>query len=322
MNTRAPAPANDASPKRGGALRRTATAWHRLCAATPAGAAAYLRTLGLARRLLPRGVSRRLRNSLDSVSWPAVALPAYPTRVGRQTWIHLHPHVEEFDLGVLVAPVLEYEADLFAWLERRLDAFDVVVDVGANVGAFTTFFGARFRDLGRTDARVYAFEPSVTAFHRLLTNLAANGLDNVFAFNLALANQFGLREFFEPSHHLTNGSLVPGFAEQFSVDVQTCRVLAITGAELDELVPDGSRVLVKLDVEGAEAAALEGLTAFVARRKPHLVLEVLPGFEDAIMASAPLRTQAFRFFEIGPTGAVERRQLVAGSNRDWWLEPR
>lgn len=299
-----------------------ATAWHRVCAATPTGASAYLRALGLTRLVLPRALSRRVRNSLDSVFWPDVALPAYPTLLGRETRVSLHPHVEEFDLAVLVSPVLEYESDLFAWLEPRLGNFDVVIDVGANVGVFTTFFGTRFRNLGLANARVYAFEPSVTAFHRLLTNLAVNRLDNVLAFNVALAARFGVQEFFEPAHHLTNGSLIPEFAEQFSTEVHTRHVLAITGTELEQLVPAGAKVLLKLDVEGAEAAVLDGLASFVARRRPHVVLEVLPGFEAGIMASAPLRTQAFRFFEIGQGGATERPQLAASANRDWWLEPR
>lgn len=314
--------AGAASPAPGRVLRRIATAWHRLCAATRSGASAYLRALGLARRVLPTALSRRVRNSLDSVSWPDVALPAYPTRLGRETRVNLHPHFEEFDLAVLVSPMLEYESDLFAWLERRLGDFDVVVEVGANVGVFTTFFGARFRNLGLANARVFAFEPSVTAFHRLLTNVAANRLDNVLAFNVALAADCGVHEFFEPAHHLTNGSLIPEFAKQFSADVRTRPVLAITGKELERLVPAGAKVLLKLDVEGAEAAVLDGLAPFVASRRPHVVVEVLPGFEAAIMASAPLRAQAFRFFEIGPTGAIERPRLAASLNRDWWLEPR
>jgi hypothetical protein len=50
-------------------------------------------------------------------------------------------------------------------------------------------------------------------------------------------------------------------------------------------------------------------------------LEVLAGFEEQTQATQALRSGAYRFFELGETGAVERLHLKAGEGRDWWLEP-
>ncbi len=259
---------------------------------------------------------------MRQVSWPDVRMPAYQTVVGTQTSLRLHPHFEEFDLSVLVTPELSYEREVFTWLESRVANFDVIVEIGANVGVFTVFFGARLLAAGRRDAQVFAFEPSTRAFHRLIENIAANHLPNVTALNVAVGHTMGLRDFYEPTGHLTNGSLVADFAGQFSSEVVVRKVVTITGAELEALVPEHSRVLLKIDAEGAEAEVLDGLTEFIARHKPSIVLEILAGFEEQIQATHAVRSGAYRFFELREAGAVERQQLKAGDGRDWWLEPR
>jgi FkbM family methyltransferase len=303
-------------------LREPARLWHGVWAKTAAGAIAYVRVLACLRHVLPTAVSVRILNSMGQVSWPEVRMPAYRTVVGKQTPLRLHPHFEEFDLAILLTPVLSYEREVFAWLESRVGEFDVIVEIGANVGVFTAFFGARLVAAGRPDARVFAFEPSTRAFHRLIENIDANQLSNVTAFNVALGSEVGLRDFYEPTGHLTNGSLVREFAGQFSAEVVARKVVTISGAEVEALVPAHSRVLLKIDVEGAEAEVLDGLSGFIARYKPHIVLEVLAGFEERIQATQALTSGAYRFFELEATGAVERPQLKAGDGRDWWLEPR
>lgn len=302
-------------------LRALATPWHRAMASTRAGAILYTRWLGLMRGAWPRMAAARLCNNLGSVAWPDIDLPAYRTCVGSSTWVALHPHFEEFDLEALVSPRLSYEREVFHCLESRLDAFDVVVEIGANVGVFTVFFGTRFREAGKTGTRVFAFEPSTKAYARLLANLRANGLDNVASFNVALDGRAGVLEFFEPAGHLTNGSLVRDFAAQFSSELRMTTVVTISGAELAAMVPAGAKVLIKLDVEGAEARVLDGLDAFIRERRPVILLEVLNGYEASILASAPLRSHGYRYFEIRPEGLVHRDTILAGTSRDWWLEP-
>jgi len=242
--------------------------------------------------------------------------------MGRKTTVRVRPHFGEFDLTVLVSRQLGYEEELVAWLEARVPQYDVIVEIGANVGVYTSFFGVLLREAGRPDSRVFAFEPSRTAFARLLDNLRANDLENVTSFNAAVGSQTGMTTFYEPRGHLTNGSLDPAFARIFAEDVTAVPTLCLDGAELAAQLPSGAKTLLKIDVEGAEAIVLESLDAFIRQQQPDIVIEVLTGYEAAIMATAPLRDGHYRMHAFTETGPVERAELRATDFRDWWLEPK
>jgi FkbM family methyltransferase len=152
--------------------------------------------------------------------------------------------------------------------------------------------------------------------------LRANNADSVTAFNAAVGAATGLVQFYEPEGHLTNGSLIGTFAAAFSPNVRTVPVVCLSAADLEAVVPKVRRTLLKVDVEGAEALVLDALATFIAERSPDIVLEVLAGYEDAIMASQPLRSGAFILHELTKDGPVEKPRLVASVWRDWWLQPK
>jgi len=62
---------------------------------------------------------------------------------------------------------------------------DIVLDIGANVGGFTVPLAERVGP----DGEVHAFEPFRKVFQHLNANVALNGLDNVFAHNVALGRE-------------------------------------------------------------------------------------------------------------------------------------
>jgi FkbM family methyltransferase len=183
-----------------------------------------------------------------------VACPSQPVVLGSDTVVRLTPHPGEFDFEALFERQLSYEREVFAYLESRMDRYDAVLEIGANVGVFTLFFAEALRRRGPT-RRVFAFEPSVEAFSRLLENLRQNEIANVSAFNCAAA-ETGLVSFFEPRGHLTNGSMDPEFAALFSGEVVKRGVVAVGGTHIAALVAGFDRLLLKIDVEGAECAVL------------------------------------------------------------------
>jgi hypothetical protein len=97
-----------------------------------------------------------------------------------------------------------------------------------------------------------------------------------------------------------------------SVEVQTVRLdryCASHGAAVD---------LLKLDVEGSEVRALDGLGAALAKRWPDVVCEVLPQYEaplNQLFASMP-----YRRFLISADGLHERPDLTGSLDaRDYYL---
>ena len=117
-----------------------------------------------------------------------------------------------------------------------------------------------------------AFEPSAEAFRRLTLNLRRNGASRVTAFNAAVAESSGLRSFFEPEGHLTNGSFIRAFSDMFAECVVERPALALAAGELERFLAPAGRALVKIDVEGFEPQLLRALAPLIGRRHPDLLI--------------------------------------------------
>jgi FkbM family methyltransferase len=144
----------------------------------------------------------------------------------------------------------------------------VVYDVGANVG-FYTVGAAR---LTGPSGRVLAFEPVLRNFVQLQRNAHLNGFDHVAAWNIALADSDGTA-LFNNSPNPTWGRLASVDGEGTANNEKT----TVTVARLDSIVerealplPD----LIKIDVEGAEAAVLDGATGVLSKARPILLIEL------------------------------------------------
>ena len=146
-----------------------------------------------------------------------------------------------------------YQRELTALLRRRLPPDAVVVDGGAHIGVLTMLLAALC-----PGGRVYAFEPVPENHAHLQRNLAANGIDNVTVEQIALYGSDGeLTLIFDEAY--------PGGSH---VGDGKCRV---PSARLDTWARSRNldRLdLVKLDVEGAEPAVLDGAEETLRRLRP------------------------------------------------------
>ncbi len=165
-----------------------------------------------------------------------------------------------------------YEPNALLVLKRFLQAGGVFLDVGANAGVFSLVAS---RYVG-PDGHVYSFEPSEREHHRLCDAIQLNQLEGVITPIRAAVGAAGghvmLRVASEPhGGHNTLGS-------QFSYgDVATSRLERVEMMTLDDF--DRRQALprvdvIKLDIEGAEAAALAGARSVLRRHRPVLVIEV------------------------------------------------
>jgi FkbM family methyltransferase len=147
-----------------------------------------------------------------------------------------------------------YQRELAALLRRRLPADAVAVDGGAHIGVISVLLASLC-----PAGHVYAFEPVPETSAYLEHNLAANGITNVTVERLALYREDGeitlaFDESYPGGSHIGEGKS----------RVATCR----RGLErLD---------LLKLDVEGAEPAVLDGAEETLARFRPLTVVECNP----------------------------------------------
>lgn len=140
-----------------------------------------------------------------------------------------------------------FEAEERLLLQRYLADADVFVDIGANVGYFTCLACS----MGK---RVIAVEPLSSNLRYLYENLQANGWNNgVEIYPVGLADKPGLGFLYGGG---TGASLVAGWAGAAEAFRRTVPL-----STLDILLGDrfeGKRLVIKMDVEGAEYAALLG----------------------------------------------------------------
>lgn len=154
-----------------------------------------------------------------------------------------------------------YQRELAALLRRRLRSDAVCIDGGAHIGVISVLLASLC-----PTGRVYAFEPVPETSVHLEHNLAANGITNVTVERLALYRE--------------DGEITLAFDESYPggshIGEGKCRVATtrldswVQSRGLDRLD------LLKLDVEGAEPAVLDGAEETLRRFRPLTVVECNP----------------------------------------------
>jgi FkbM family methyltransferase len=136
----------------------------------------------------------------------------------------------------------------------------VVVDVGAYLGYYTLLAA---RGSG-SSGQVHAFECNPVNHRFLLHNLRLNGLQtNVVASSSAVTDQPGRLPFFVRSWDLSAGSLWQ--------ESHTRRVVEVPATTLDHELDGQSVDVLKMDIEGGEPRALDGMTETISA-SPNLVM--------------------------------------------------
>ena len=147
---------------------------------------------------------------------------------------------------------------------------ELVVDIGAHVGYFTTLAAA-------AGARVIAFEMHPDLLLEIKRNLWANGLDRAHVINAAVGSAdgliFGVR--FDPTPGLrvedTQDAPPPDAIDKALYDLVP-RLSLDTAFAREGLTPD----LVKIDVEGYEFDVLKGAAALISKGRTRFLVEFHP----------------------------------------------
>lgn len=163
-----------------------------------------------------------------------------------------------------------YEPEMAAICRAHLDPARDAIDVGANVGFFSVLMA---RELpGR---RVLAIEPTPGALARLHANLSRNGVaDRVLVVEgaaAAEAGHFDLSVIEGREEYASLGPLV-----HTAIAGEAHRTVRVATTTLDDLVEAHGLApgFIKIDVEGAEAAVLEGARQTLARHRPVVMAEI------------------------------------------------
>jgi FkbM family methyltransferase len=174
-----------------------------------------------------------------------------------------------------------FEPALGAFMDIAAAEARVVYDIGANWGAYTL----RFAGNPEFHGEIHSFEPAPRTAAGLAAIVARSGLaDRITVRDIAISDRDGETGFVIGRH-----SVLARIDPSGSARVATRRL-----DTLDLPAPD----LVKIDVEGHEAAVLRGGAALIDRARPIITLESWRRPDDPGAMLAPLRFLADRGYEL------------------------
>jgi FkbM family methyltransferase len=173
--------------------------------------------------------------------------------------------------GAHAAEELELLSTLAQALRSRGKSINFF-DVGANIGHHTLY-------MSQHADQVFAFEPFTLVRNEMARKLAHAGAKNVSIFPVALGDENQSHAFHPPTGANqgtgTLGDLLPDNASN-----ETLMVDVVRGDDYFKSKQLPSITLLKLDVEGFELKALEGVRETLWRDRPPILMEIQNGHAD------------------------------------------
>lgn len=163
-----------------------------------------------------------------------------------------------------------YEKGTTEFVKQRVSQGDRVADLGANIGYYTVLFAAIVGPSGT----VYSAEPEPSNLRLLKRTIETNGFTNVNVIEAAVSNEAGTVPLSISSENEGDHRIVSKPTNGDEIEVNTVR--------LDDVI-DGPLNFVKMDIQGAEPLALEGMWNLLIEHHPTIVLEI----EQSIWDVAP-----------------------------------
>lgn len=172
-------------------------------------------------------------------------------------------------------------------LEQFVQSGDWVLDIGANIG----HYACKLSRLVGPTGRVIAFEPVASTFELLVANSRRFAYPNTTVLNVAASDRPACVGLQMPKF---DGGLTNYYRATITDAESKVTALAI---RIDDLHLPGRVTLVKMDVEGHELAAIDGMKALILRDLPTMIIEAsseaivprmkLLGYDVTVMPESP-----------------------------------
>jgi FkbM family methyltransferase len=183
-----------------------------------------------------------------------------------------------------------WEPDTLDFMERELDGDSLLFDIGAANGSISLIAASY-------GSQVVAYEPNPTVFKVCKKNLELNPeLNNKVNLKLAaVSNRAGTLTFEAGS----NSAVITDISIGIHSDSKTLIPILDLSNELHEYADGvGKKIIIKMDIEGAEFRILQDIPSLLAMSKCNakLLLAIHPGFYRPVrdvMFLRSLRTKIF-----------------------------
>lgn len=157
-----------------------------------------------------------------------------------------------------------YEPYMFRFIsDNMIDLENTeIIDIGANNGHFSIEFAHYVGDKGK----VYSFEPQRIIYQQLCGNIFLNGLDNVYAYNVALGDENKMTNI-ESVDYFKEGEINLGDIH-ISDDGETVEMKRLDNYEFKNLS------VIKIDVQGYEPFVIDGAKETLKKHRPFIFIEI------------------------------------------------
>jgi FkbM family methyltransferase len=190
---------------------------------------------------------------------------------------------------------------LLGWCRELRGDGVVAVDCGANIGVHTIEWARRMTGWGG----VLALEAQERIFYALAGNICLNNCFNARALHVAVGDRDGTMAVPQPDYarpgsfgslELQAGAHTEDIGQP--IDYRPEALRSIPAVRLDSLTLPRLDLL-KVDVEGMEAAVLAGSAETLARCRPYVLVEHIKAGADAL--TARLAAHGYRWWPAGMT---------------------
>lgn len=198
------------------------------------------------------------------------------------------------------------ELRLTKYLINHLKEGDIFIDAGAHFGYYSILAARLVGEKGK----VFSFEPSGTTFKILKQN--TSHISWITAFNQAVYKENTTLKFYQypplqseyntaqPINNLTDSNPIETKVEAVTIDSITINFHEAKG-----------KIFIKIDVEGGEYNALQGMKAAMAKMNPVIVMEYFEKYPSSNYANCVsfLENLYYSAFKIDSDGNPESTKL-------------
>lgn len=158
-----------------------------------------------------------------------------------------------------------YEPFFLSVIKKHLSPGDTFVDIGANIGQHSLFAS---QVIG-TSGQVISFEPIPRIYEQFKKSVDINNFENIDVYNLGCGSKEEELEIFSAEGNIGASSIVDSSRNTSKEKIKLAAADSI-------LTKYGKVSFIKIDVEGYEYFALQGLENTIEKYKPKMLIEYSP----------------------------------------------
>ena len=190
---------------------------------------------------------------------------------------YLFASEDDWVIGSRIANLNEYEPQIIEQFKIYCKEGMNVLDIGANIGIYTMLAAKIVGPKGK----VFAYEPYPNNCTLIRKSLLENQFQNVTVFQNAVSKE---EEFIFLDSE-------PGGSNCMSIKADSNYVpeLIVQSVTVDDTIPKEMKIdLIKIDIEGFEGIAIQGMMKTLTNNRPIVFMEFFPGMIEKFSKINPL----------------------------------